>query len=66
MKRKEVEILQEPGGGKYKLWLILGMAAVVLIMVGLLIWKGPALLHQPQTNNADNSDLNDYTPTKKH
>jgi len=24
------------------------------------------LLHQPQTNNADNSDLNDYTPTKKH
>jgi hypothetical protein len=66
MKRKEVEILQEPGGGKYKLWLILGMAAVVLIMVGLLVWKGPALLHQPQTNNTDNSDLNDYTPTKKH
>ena len=61
--KKEVEILEAPGGGKYKLWLIAGMVAVVLVLAGLLIWKGPALLHQQQTDNTDNSDLNGYTPT---
>ena len=61
--KKEVEILEEPGGSKYKLWLIIGMVVIVVAMIGLLIWKGPALLHQTPTNNPDNSDLNGYTPT---
>jgi serine/threonine protein kinase len=61
--KQEVAILEEPGGGGYKLWLIIGMVVIVLAMIGLLIWKGPALLHQQQTNNPDNADLNGYTPT---
>jgi serine/threonine protein kinase len=63
--KAEVAILQEPGGSKYKLWLIIGMVVVVLAMVGLLIWKGPALLHQGQQTNTDSSDLNGYNPTQQ-
>jgi len=58
----EVEILETAGGAKYKTWLIIGMVAIVVIMAGLLIWKGPSLLHLQQ-NNAPPADLNDYTPT---
>src|SRR5471030_576506 len=40
-KQKEgVEILGTPGGAKYKMWLIIGMVAIVVIIAGLLIWKG--------------------------
>jgi serine/threonine protein kinase len=60
--KKEVEILEEPGGSKYKILLVIGMVIIVLAMIGLLVWKGPALLHR-QTNNPDNSELNGYTPT---
>jgi serine/threonine protein kinase len=61
--KKEVEILEHPGGSGYKLWLIIGMVALVVILTGLLIWKGPALLHLQQGNNSDNADLNGYTPS---
>jgi len=60
--KKHVEILEEPGGSSYKLWLIIGMVVLVVVLTGLLIWKGPALLHQGQSN-PDNADLNGYTPT---
>jgi serine/threonine protein kinase len=58
--KEEVEIIG-PVGGKYKLWLIIGMVVFVVLMIGLLVWKGPALLHQQQ-NNAPPADLNGYTP----
>src|SRR5271170_405677 len=61
---KEVEILEEPGGGTYKTLLVIGMVIIVLAMIGLLIWKGPALLHH-QANNSENSELNGYTPTEQ-
>jgi serine/threonine protein kinase len=61
--QKHVEILDEPGGGKMKLYLIIGMVALVVIIGGLLIWKGPALLNQSQSNSTDNADLSGYTPT---
>ncbi len=61
--KTEVEILEEPGGNKYKLWLIIGMVVIVVAMIGLLIWKGPALLHQNATSSMDNTDLNGYTPS---
>jgi serine/threonine protein kinase len=61
--KKQVEILDEPGGGNLRLWIIIGMVALVVVIAGLLIWKGPALLHQQQSNSTDNADLNDYTPT---
>jgi hypothetical protein len=56
---KEVEILGTPGGAKYKMWLIIAMVAIVVIVAGLLVWKGSSLLHQ---NNAPPPELNDYTP----
>jgi hypothetical protein len=60
--KNEVEILEEPGGSKYKLWLIIGMVVFVFAMIGLFVWKGSALLHQQQAPGADTSDLNDYNP----
>jgi serine/threonine protein kinase len=58
--QKDVVILAAPGGGKYNLWMIVGMVAIVVVLLGLLIWKGPSLLHLQ--NNATPSELNDYTP----
>jgi eukaryotic-like serine/threonine-protein kinase len=58
-KPPEVAILGEPHVTKYKTYLIIAMIAIVIVVIGLLIWKGPALLHQ-QTQAP--SDLNDYTP----
>jgi serine/threonine protein kinase len=60
-KQEEVEIIATASGAKYKVWLIIGMVAIVVIMAGLLIWKGPSLLHLNQ-NNAPPPELNDYTP----
>jgi eukaryotic-like serine/threonine-protein kinase len=59
--KKSVEIIAAPGGSKYGLYLIIGMVAIVLIVAGLLIWKGPSLLKLEQ-NTAPSPDLNDYTP----
>ena len=59
--KEEVEILGTPGGAKYKMWLIIGMVAIVVIIAGLLVWKGSSLLNLQQ-NNAPPADLNDYTP----
>jgi serine/threonine protein kinase len=61
-KQKEtVEILETAGGAKYNMWLIIGMVAIVVIMAGLLIWKGPSLLHLQQSS-APPAELNDYAP----
>jgi len=49
---EEVEIIATAGGAKYKLWLIIGMVAIVVVMVGLLIWKGPSLLNLQQNQCA--------------
>jgi len=40
--KEEVEIIATPGGEKYKMWLIIGMVAIMVIIVGLLVWMGPA------------------------
>jgi serine/threonine protein kinase len=61
-KQKEaVEILGTPDSTKYKTWLIIGMVVVVILVAGLLIWKGKSLLNLQQ-NTAPSADLNDYTP----
>jgi serine/threonine protein kinase len=59
--QKDVAILETAEGAKTTLWLMIGLAVVVVALLGLLIWKGPKLLGQeapppPQT------DLNDYVP----
>jgi serine/threonine protein kinase/DNA-directed RNA polymerase subunit RPC12/RpoP len=59
---EEVEILGTPSGAKYKLWLMIGMIAIVVLLAALLAWKGSALFHPEQTNAAP-ADLNDYSPT---
>ncbi|MCE0522480.1 MAG: protein kinase [Methylacidiphilales bacterium] len=63
--KEEVEIIGTAGGTKFKMWLIIGMVVILVAIVGLLVWKGPSLLH-PQQNNAPPSDLNDYTPKTSH
>ena len=61
-KQKEtVEILAPAEGAKYKMWLIIGMVAIVVLIAGLLVWKGKSLLHLDQ-NNAPPAELNDYAP----
>jgi serine/threonine protein kinase len=62
-RKQAVAILEEPGGGKYKLWLSIGMVVIVIALIGLLIWQGPALLHHPQPANPESSDLNGYAPS---
>jgi len=58
---KSVEILGTPDSNKYKTWLIIGMVAIVIIMAGLLIWKGPSLLNL-QKNDGASADMGDYAP----
>jgi hypothetical protein len=58
--QEEVVIVAAAEKSSYSLLLIIGMVAIVIVIIGLLIWKGPSLLHQQQ--NAVPSDLNDYTP----
>jgi serine/threonine protein kinase len=58
--QEEVVIVAAAEKSSYSLLLIIGMVAIVIVIVGLLIWKGPSLLHQQQ--NATPSDLIDYTP----
>jgi serine/threonine protein kinase len=60
--KEEVEIIDASGGAKYKTLLIIGMVVILVVIVGLLIWKGPSLLHLQQ-NNSQPSELNGYTPT---
>src|SRR5277367_5297116 len=59
-KEKEVAIIAPAAGSKYGQWLIIGMVAIVLIVAGLLFWKGKSLLHLEQNNVP--ADLNGYTP----
>jgi serine/threonine protein kinase len=59
---EDVALLASPDTAKFGLWIIIGLVAVVLLLGGLLIWKGSALF-QPKDNL--NSELNGYVP-KSH
>jgi eukaryotic-like serine/threonine-protein kinase len=58
--QEEVVIVPSAEKSSSSLVLIIGMVLVVIVIAGLLIWKGPSLLHQQQNNVP--SDMNDYTP----
>ena len=60
--KKTVEILGTPDSNKYKSWLIIGMVAIVIIVAGLLVWKGKALLNL-ESGTSTSPDMNDYNPT---
>lgn len=58
--KEDVAILETDAGAKYNLWLVVGMVAIVVVVLGLLIWKGPSLLKQG--NEVVPEELSDYAP----
>jgi len=58
--KKDVAIIQGHGS-KYGIWMILGLVLIVVVLLGLFIWKGPALL-SPKPPPAP--DMGGYTPGK--
>ena len=56
---EDVVILDTPSTAKFWLWGMVGLVVVVVLLGGLLIWKGSALF---QPKEAINSELNGYTP----
>jgi hypothetical protein len=54
-----VVIVAAPETAKSNLWLIIAMVAIVVIVVGLLAWKGSSLLHLGQNVPPE---LSGYTP----
>ncbi len=58
--KTDVVIVQTAESSKVGLFIIIAMVAIVILLVGLLVWKGPSLLKAGQ--NQTSSELNDYTP----
>jgi serine/threonine protein kinase len=58
--KEEVVIIGTPSGTNYGFWMIIAMAAIVVAIIGLLVWKGPSLLRLQQ--NTPPPELNGYTP----
>jgi serine/threonine protein kinase len=59
--KKDVAIITTGHGAKYGIWMILGLVAIVVILLGLFIWKGSALF---APKNTPPPDLQGYTPGK--
>jgi serine/threonine protein kinase len=64
-KAQTEEIIETESGSRSKLFLIIGVVAVIVILTGILIWKIPSML-QGQTNVPVAPDMNDYTPTPEN
>jgi hypothetical protein len=63
--KKDVAIIAAGHNSKYGIWLILGVVAIVVILLGLFIWKGSALFKQPNTTPTEMSGYNpDAVPSK--
>ncbi len=58
--KKDVEILETAEGAKYNLWLMIGLVVFVIGLLGILIWKGPAMLGQQA--NPPPADMDGYAP----
>jgi serine/threonine protein kinase len=59
---EDVVLLGTPDTAKYGLWAMIAMVAVVLIIGGLLLWKGSSLF---QHKDVINPELNGYVPGEK-
>jgi hypothetical protein len=57
---EDVVILGTEDTAKARTWIMVGLAAVVVLLLGLLAWKGSSFFQQKQTVS---SELNDYAPT---
>jgi hypothetical protein len=62
-KEQDVAIIETTESAQYSLWLMIGLVAVVVIVVGLLIWEVPSLFGQKEKSAAASQDLNGYAPT---
>lgn len=60
---EDVVILGTPSTAKFWLWGMIGLVVVVILLGGLLIWKGSALF---QPKEVTNPELNGYTPKETH
>lgn len=60
---QNVAIIDTPNAAKQQKWLIIGLVAIVVIVVGLLLWKGSSLFQLPQTTPPPPAaEMNDYNP----
>lgn len=59
--KQDVAIIESATGAKHQMWLMIGLAVILVIVVGLIIWKAPSLLY-PQATPPPPADMNDYTP----
>ena len=58
-KQQAEEIIETASESKHNLWLIIGVFVVSVILLGILIWKVPAMLQQ---QNAPVPGMDDYVP----
>ncbi len=61
-RQQDVAIIETAEGARTHQWLMIGMVAIVVIIVGLLAWKGPALLKKDVDNKPPPEEMNDYNP----
>jgi len=61
--KQNVAILETADAAKNNLYLMIGLVAIVVILIGLLIWKGPSLLGGKK--EVPPVELNDYVPNQK-
>lgn len=59
--QEDVAIIETAASANTNFWMIIGMVVIVVVVLGLLIWKGPSLLKQQQTAQVA-PELTDYTP----
>lgn len=59
-RKEDVAIIETDASAKYNMWLVVGMVAIVVIVLGLLAWKGSSLLKQG--NEVVPEELSDYAP----
>jgi serine/threonine protein kinase len=57
---EDVLVLGTANTAKFRTWMMLGLAAIVVLVAGLLIWKGSSFFQQKETVP---SALNAYAPT---
>jgi eukaryotic-like serine/threonine-protein kinase len=58
-RQQDVVIISNPAAGKYRLWVVVGLIAAVIILAVLFFFKGSSLLHQKETVSPE---LGNYAP----
>ena len=58
--KQSVEILETAEAARTNQWLMIGLVAIVVIILGLLVWKGPALVNGQQVKPPE--DVDGYNP----